>query len=68
MGVNIATFIKIVVNWWKMLNFKSIDVDVMFNNKLQAVVQDPLDERLNMSLQFGEMMSFYQIVDSYLTD
>ena len=68
MGVNIATFIKIVVNWWKMLDFKSIDVDVMFNNKLQAVVQDPLDERLNMSLQFGEMMSFYQIVDSYLTD
>ena len=42
-----AAFIKIVVNWWKILNVKSIGVDVRFNNKLQAVVQDPLDERLN---------------------
>ena len=41
-----AAFIKIVVNWWKMLNVKSMSVDVRFNNKLEAVVQDPLDERL----------------------
>ena len=50
-----AAFIKIVVNLWKILNVKSIGVDVRFNNKLQAVVQDPLDERLNTILQFGEM-------------
>ena len=50
-----AAFIKIVVNWWKISNVKSIGVDVRFNNKLQAVVQDPLDERLNTILQFGEM-------------
>ena len=50
-----AAFIKIVVNWWKILNVKSIGVDVRFNNKLQAVVQDPLEERLNTILQFGEM-------------
>ena len=50
-----AAFIKIVVNWWKILNVKSIGVDVRFNNKLQAVVQDPLDEMLNTILQFGEM-------------
>ena len=37
------------------INIKIIGVDVRFNNKLQAVVQDPLDERLNTILQFGEM-------------
>ena len=50
-----AAFIKIVVNWCKILNVKNIGVDVRFNNKLQAVVQDPLDERLNTILQFSEM-------------
>ena len=50
-----AAFIKIVVNWWKILNIKSRSVDVRFNNKLQAVVQDHLGERLNTILQFGEM-------------
>ena len=32
-----AAFIKIVVNWWKILNVTSIGVDVRFSNKLQAV-------------------------------
>ena len=50
-----AAFIKIVVNWWKILNVKCIGVDVRVNNKLQAAVQDPLEERLNTILQFGEM-------------
>ena len=50
-----ATFIKTVVNWSKILNVKSIGVDVRFNNKLQAVVQDPYDRRLNTILQFGEI-------------
>ena len=49
-----AAFIKIVVNCWKILNVKSIGVDFRFNNKLQAVVQDRLDERLNTILQFRE--------------
>ena len=39
----------------EVLHFKSIGADVRFNNKLQAVVQDPLDERLNAILQFGKM-------------
>ena len=52
---NKATFTKIVVNWWKILNVKSISVDFMFHDKLQAVVQDLLDERLNTSLRFDEM-------------
>ena len=30
-----AAFIKIVVNWWKIVNVKSTGVDVRFNNKLQ---------------------------------
>ena len=47
---HMAAFIKIVINWWKMLNVMSIGVDVRFNNKLQAVVQDPLEERLNTIL------------------
>ena len=50
-----AGFIKIFVKLWKILNVKSVGVDVRLNNKLQAVVQDPLDKRLNMILQFGEM-------------
>ena len=44
---NAPTFIKIVVNWWKILDVKSIGVDIRFNNKLQAVVQDPLDGKVN---------------------
>ena len=52
---HMAALIKIVVNWWKILNVKSVGVDVRFNNKLQAVSQDPLDERLNTILQFGEI-------------
>ena len=35
---------------------KNISVDVRFNNKLQAVVQGPLDERSNTFLQFGEVL------------
>ena len=51
-----AVLIKIAVNWWKILNVKSVGVDVRFNNKLQAVVQDPLDKLLNTILQFGEIV------------
>ena len=50
-----TVFIRIVVNWWKQLNIKNVDVGVRFNKKLQAVVQHPLDERLNTILQFDEM-------------
>ena len=50
-----AAFIKIVVNMWKILNVKSIGVDVRCNKKLQPAVQEPLDERLNAIPQFGEM-------------
>ena len=56
MDVNIRLHLsKIVVNWWKILNVKSIGVDIRFNNKSQAVVQEPLDERLKVILQFGKM-------------
>ena len=44
-----AAFIKVVVNWWKILNVNSIGF-VRFNNKLQNVEQEPLDERLNTIL------------------
>ena len=37
------------------IRIESIDFGVRFNKKLQAVVQDPLDEKLNTILQFGEM-------------
>ena len=50
-----AAFIKIAVSWLMILNVNCIGVDVRFNNKLPAVVQDPLDKRLNTILQFGEM-------------
>ena len=35
-----AAVIRTVVNWWNMWNVKSIGVDVRFNSKLQAAVQD----------------------------
>ena len=50
-----AAFIKIAVSWLKILNVNCIGVDVRFNNKLQAAVQDPFDKRLNTILQLGEM-------------
>ena len=50
-----AAFIKIAISWLKILNVNCIGIDVRFNNKLQAVVQDPLDKRLRTILQFGEM-------------
>ena len=50
-----ATFIKTVVHWWKILIVKRIGVDVKFNGKLQAVLQDLLDERLNTILKLSEM-------------
>ena len=50
--MNTAPVIKTVVNWWKILNVKSKD---WFNNKLQAVLQDPFVKRLNTIPKFGEM-------------
>ena len=50
--MNTAPIIKTVVNWWKILNVKSKD---WFNNKLQAVLQDPFVKRLNTIPKFGEM-------------
>ena len=47
-----APFIKIVVNWWKILNFKGIGIDVRFNNKLQVVLQGRHDKRLHTTVQF----------------
>ena len=49
-----AAFVEIGVSWFKILNVNCIGLDIRFNNKLQAVVQDPLDKRLNTILQFGE--------------
>ena len=50
------------------INVKSIGVDVRFNNKLQTLVQDPLDERLNAILQFGEMALQMKVVKESATN
>ena len=50
------------------INAKSIGVDVRFNNKLQTVVQDPLDERLNAILQFSEMALQMKVVKESATN
>ena len=52
-----TAFIKFVVKWWKILNVKTIGVDLRFKIIFQVVVQDPLDERLRTILRFDEMLS-----------
>ena len=46
-----------LVNWWNILNVKSLGVDARFMNKLQAVVQGPLDEQLN--IQFYNLVKWH---------
>jgi len=50
-----ASFLKIVINWWKILNVKCCGVDVRFNDPFQAVVHDVNDSRLDFLLMFGDM-------------
>ncbi|XP_047126699.1 uncharacterized protein LOC124807936 [Hydra vulgaris] len=51
----IAIFINKVIIWWKILNVKAIGADTRHNDPLQAVINNPDDNRLNLILQFGDM-------------
>ena len=48
-------FINKVIIWWKILNVKAIGADTRHNDPLQAVINNPDDNRLNLILQFGDM-------------
>ena len=50
-----AIFINKVIIWWKILNVKAIGADTRHNDPLQAVINNPDDNRLNLILQFGDM-------------
>ena len=52
---DIAIFINKVIIWWKILNAKAIGADTRHNDPLQAVINNPDDNRLNLILQFGDM-------------
>ena len=50
-----ATFIRVVLKWWTVLNVKSVGIDARKRQPLQAVISHPEDSRLNFLLEFGEM-------------
>lgn len=50
-----AIFIQKVLEWWKILNVKAVNMDVRKNDDLQAAVRDPHDPRLEKVLEFGAM-------------
>ena len=50
-------FIRKVLRFWKIFNVKTEGLDRRFNDPLRAAISDPNDERLDMLLEFGEMIS-----------
>ena len=50
-----ATFIKLVVQFWKIVNVKGLGADIRHNDPLQAAICDPEDERLTFLSTFGDM-------------
>ena len=50
-----AAFIAKVVKWWKILNVKSIALDIRKNDDNRAPAKDPQDHRLIFFLEFGDM-------------
>ena len=50
-----ATFIQKVVKFWKIVNVKKKYEDVIHNDPLKGVIEDPNDPRLTYLHQFGDM-------------
>ena len=50
-----VTFLRIVCQWWKILNVKRKGVDVRRKDPIQAVVSNSGDQRLDWIQSFGVM-------------
>lgn len=50
-----ALFINKVLTWWKILNVKSLQIDKLHNDPLQAEIRSPNDTRLDFIIEFGKM-------------
>ena len=50
-----SLFINKVLTWWKILNVKSLQIDKLFNDPLQAEIRSPNDTRLDFIIEFGKM-------------
>ena len=50
-----ALFINKVLTWWKISNVKSLQIDKLRNDPLQAVIRSPNDTQLDFINEFGKM-------------
>ena len=50
-----ALFINKVFTWWKILNVKSLQIDKLHNDPLQAEIRSPNDTQLDFIIEFGKM-------------
>ena len=50
-----AEFIRIVVNFWKIMNIKGTGADIRHNDPREKAIDDPNDKRLDELLRFGKM-------------
>ena len=50
-----AFFLKLVIDFWTIMNVKSQGADIKHNNPLEEVIRSPDDERLDFLQKFGTM-------------
>ena len=50
-----ALFINNVLTWWKILNVKSLQIDKLRNDPLQAEIRSPNDTQLDFIIEFSKM-------------
>ena len=50
-----ALFINKVLIWWNILNVKSLRIDKLHNDLLQAEIRSPNDTRLDFIIEFSKM-------------
>ncbi len=50
-----ARFINKVLTQWKILNVKSLQIDKLHNDPLQAEIRSPNDTQLDFIIEFGKM-------------
>ena len=43
------------MTWWKILNVKTLQIDKLSNDPLQAEIRSPNDTRLDFIIEFGKM-------------
>ena len=50
-----SLFINKVLTWWKILNFKSLQIDKLSNDHLRAEIKSTNDTRLDFIIEFGKV-------------